>query len=185
MIYCVGPRDKKSIYKDKLCFNVTSRSTDFCKALSPFYLGPVDLYDGWISNTMEAAWQHSKVYEKYTTDGEINDGYWIWAYSGWNSKRPERYPMGKGAKPLYSYWNGTKYGYVDARKNIYIPLYKECALKTEAYYKLKKMYEDGVDFYLWDFDVDYNNKSYEELVNDSTKTFGHGYVLKYMMEGKI
>ena len=87
MIRTIGPRTKKEDYSDSIVVNVTSCSTDFGKALSPFYLGPCKLYDDWVSKTMESAWQYSKVYSKHTTDGEPNDGYWYWASKGWSSAR--------------------------------------------------------------------------------------------------
>lgn len=185
MIRTIGPRTKKADYSDAVVVNVTSCSTDFGKALSPFFLGPCELYDGWSSKTMESAWQYSKVYAQHTTDGQPNDGYWLWASKGWSSSRASRYPMGKGAKPLFSLWNGTKLSYIQARKEIYIPLYKEAARKTEAFKHLKFLNSNGFDLVLWDFDGYESSDSMEHIINDEKRPMGHCFVLKWMLEGRI
>lgn len=184
-ITIIGPRDKKKEYPNSIVINTTSCSSDFGKGLSPFYLGPCNLYDGWISKTVENAWQYSKVYEKHATDGEPNDGYWNWAYSGWNSSKGERYPMGKGAKPLYSLWNGEKLNYIEARRKIYIPVYSEAARKSEAYKQLKDLYDSGENLVMWDFDGYETNLEMEEIINNTKHSMGHAFVLKWMLEGKI
>lgn len=182
-IKIIGPRDKRD--KNSLVINTTSCSKDFGKGLSPFFLGPCNLYDGWISKTVENAWQYSKVYEKYTTNGEPNDGYWNWAYAGWNNKQAERYPMGKNTIPLYSLWNGEKLDYIDARKKIYIPLYEEAVRKTEAYRQLEQVYNDSDELTLWDFDGRGTEESVEEIINNKNKKMGHAFILKWMLEGKV
>lgn len=121
------------------------------RRLSPFFLGPVPLYDGLVAKNVENAWQYSKVpplegqcwscdgltltrrthvsvvqvYKQHTdpVTGEPTAEYWAWAKEGWANPKPVRFPMGRGAKPEYSYWEGKKYGYVAARKKIYCPLY--------------------------------------------------------------
>ena len=185
MIRTIGPRTKKEDYSDSIVVNVTSCSTDFGKALSPFYLGPCKLYDDWVSQTMESAWQYSKVYSKHTADGEPNDGYWYWASKGWSSARAVRYPMGKDAIPLYSFWAGKKYNYIEARRKIYIPLYRDAAKKTEAFSHLKMLHENGINLVLWDFDGYSTTNSMEEIILDPKKKMGHCFVLKWMLEGLL
>lgn len=186
MIFCVGPKDKKITYKDKRVYNVTSCSTDFCKELSPFLLGPVDLYDGYVSKKMENAWQYTKVYEKFTDNGEPTDSYFFWFYNGITKNSADRYPMGRGAKPLYSLWDGEKLDFVNARKKIYIPLYSKLARETSAFLRLKELYERGQDFCLWDYDCwSLDTRPMEKILNDSKISVGHGYILKWMLEGLI
>lgn len=181
MIYVIGPKTKNFDMKHKHFFNVTSHSLDICKELSPFFLGPVKLYDRFVSKNVENAWQYSKVYEKFTENGEPTMEYFLWANLGWTSDKAVRYPMGKSAKPLYSWWDGHKYGYIDARKNIYVKLYKECAEKTDAYKHLKELYLNDESIVLWDFDGRDTTKSMKDVLNDPTKTCGHGVVLKMML----
>lgn len=184
MIYVTGPRDKKKDWSHCLQINVTSHSTDIGKDLSPFFLGPCPLYDGWVSKNVENGWQYAKVYSKFTTDGEPNDGYFYWASKGWNSSRADRYPMGKGAIPEYSYWNGEKLDYITARKKIYIPLYSAAARKTNAYKHLAYL-RDEMDIVLWDFDGYETKNSQAQIMNDKNQNMGHAFVLKWMLEGTL
>ena len=58
---------------------------------------------------MENAWQYSKVYKCFLNNqNEPTEKYFEWAKNGWNSAWANRYPMGKGAIPEYSFWNGEK-----------------------------------------------------------------------------
>lgn len=186
MLYIIGPNHPDPS-KGATVINTTSRSDNWSRGLSPFFAGPVDLYDGYKSLNVENAWQYSKVYEYYTDDqGNPDERYFKWAQDGWNSVRAQRYPMGKGVKPLYSYWAGKQLGYIEARKTIYIPLYSEAVQKTSAFSKLKKMYEESAgDLYLWDFDG-YNHKSlgldYDHIINDPNKSLGHAFVIAMLLE---
>lgn len=169
-----------------LVINTTSRSNDWSRGLSPFFCGPVALYDQFVSQNVENAWQYSKVYEYYLEDdGTVGERYFKWACAGWDSIRAERYPMGKGSYPLYSYWEGKQLSYVEARKNIYIPLYSESVRKTDAFTQLKKLYLTGQDLYLRDFDAHSlapGSFNYWDLWNNPKIKVGHGYVLAMMLE---
>lgn len=187
MIYVIGPQNKAP--DDAVVINTTSRSANWSKGLSPFFLGPVKLYGDYVSQNVENGWQYSKVYSYYLEDDEsVGDRYFSWAKSGWDSKRAERYPMGKGAIPLYSIWDGKKLDYVEARKQIYIPLYSKAVVNTDAFAKLKEVYESNKDIYLWDFDahgLQPETFDYWDLWNNNKIKVGHGYVLAMMLEGII
>ena len=107
-------------------------------------------------------------------------------FSGWGDSHAHRYPMGKGAKPEYSWWNGEKLGYIEARKKIYVPLYYNAVKDTEAYAKLKELYHTEDIVYLWDFDGFDNKKrgmSLKDVINDPSRPMGHAFILKKMLEG--
>ncbi len=185
MIYVISPRDKPP--EGALVINTTSRSNNWSRSLSPFFLGPVDLYAGHKSQNIENAWQYSKVYEYYLEDdGSVGERYFNWAKDGWSSTRANRYPMGKDARPLYSYWDGEKLPYVEARQKIYVPLYAKAVQQTFAFEKLKKMHEEGQDLYLWDFDG-YNHKAcnltYDQVINDPNRKMCHAFVIAMLLEG--
>jgi hypothetical protein len=175
--------------EDALVINTTSRSTNWSRGLSPFFLGPIDLYGNYKSQNIENAWQYSKVYEYFTNDDkEPNESYFKWAEEGWNSKKAERYPMGRGVKPLYSYWDGVKMNYIEARKNIYVPLYAKAVKETLSFKKLKSLYESNENIYLIDFDahnLEPKTFKYIDLLNNENLKFGHGYVLSMLLEGEI
>lgn len=187
MIYVVGPGHKTP--DDALVINTTSRSDNWSRELSPFFLGPVDLYGDYKARNVENAWQFSKVYEYYTDNqGNPDERYFKWAQDGWNDTRAHRYPMGKDVKPLYSYWNGEKLTYVEARKKIYIPLYSQAVKQTHAFDKLKKMHEEGQTLYLWDFDgYDHKacNLSFDQVINNPIRKMGHAFVIDMLLEGYI
>lgn len=184
MINICGPREPRR--KDAI--NTTSRSSDWGRGFSPFFLGPVPTCAGLYSYNMENAWQYAKVYECHVdSKGDPSPDYFAWAKVGWKSQRAHRYPMGKGAKPLYSYWNGKKLTYIEARKAIYIPLYSEAVAKTEAFAKLKEASQNG-DVWLWDFDgYDYRKlgMTLEDVMNCEDRSMGHAFVLAMMLEGVI
>lgn len=181
---------KNNFPKEQVIITV-SKSKNWSRGLSPFILGPCELYDGYIAKTMEAAWQNSKVYpEHYSEEDDIIlDSYWTWAKKGWNNSYAQRYPMGKGAIPKFSYWDGERLTYVEARKKIYIPVYYKAVKNTEAFARLKSEYdkslEEGKDLYLIDFDA-YRHKqlgmSYKEVINCDTRKMGHAFVLAMMLD---
>lgn len=169
--------------------NVTSRSSDWGRGLSPFYLGPVDMYHGIQAQNVENAWQYAKVYEDQVDKYEDpSKDYFIWAVKGFQSKEAHRYPRGKGAVPLYSYWDGKKYDYVTARKKLYVPLYASAVIKTLEWKLLKKEYSKINDKYglaLRDFDVyDSTDLTWKEMIENPNKKFGHGFVLAMMLENQ-
>jgi hypothetical protein len=135
---------------------------------------------------MENAWQYSKVHPEHVGgDIEPGDAYWSWAIAGWHNQRAVRYPMGKGAKPLYSWWNGQKLDYVAARRKIYIPLYAR-AVHEYAYPQFKRLQSIAVysDLTIHDYDA-YNhyklNMSWSDVVNCTERKMGHGFVLALML----
>lgn len=183
-VFVIGFKDVTPI--DAITVNTTSNSTNWSKGLSPFYLGPVDLYDGFTSRNVENAWQFSKVYPgQVNLKQNPNQDYLEWAKKGWNDTWAHRYPMGKGAIPLYSYWDREKLSYIQARKKIYIPLYRDAVIKSEAWTKLKKLNDEDADIYLKDYDG-YNHKklgmSYDEVINLESKKMGHAFVLAMMLD---
>lgn len=100
--------------------DVTSHSKlAFGKQLSPFYLGPVKLYAGYIAQNVENAWQYSKVYKEFVDEkaGTPSEKYFLWAEKGWRQTWADRHPRGKEI-PLYSWWEGQKLDYPSSEKNI-------------------------------------------------------------------
>lgn len=153
--------------------------------LSPFLLGPCDLYSGYKSQNMENGWQYSKVYPEHVgrTDN-IREEYFWWATEGWDNPRAVRYPMGKGRKPLFSLWKGKRLDYIDARKQIYVPLYARCVTQTDTYRKLKIRMKRKGNITLLDYDA-YDHRSLgmtlTDVLNDPTRKMGHAFVLMMLL----
>lgn len=186
----IGPRDGKNPTNDDgvLVYTV-SRATSWSKGLSPFLLGPCKLYGNYFSKNVENGFQFSKVYSEHVgPDGNPTDEYFKWALNGWRDSHAHRYPMGKGSKPEYSWWNGEKLGYIEARKKIYVPLYYNSVKDTEAYAKLKELYHTEDIVYLWDFNGFDNEKrgmTLKDVINDPSRPMGHAFILKKMLEAGV
>ena len=165
--------------------DTTSRATGWSRGLSPFFLGPVDLY-GERAEIVENAWQFSKVYAEHY-DGQFLSSYWTWRARGFADKRAHRYPMGRGRKPLFTLLHDQKLGYVEARRQLYIPIYAEAVSKTEAFAKLKDLVSQH-DVVLQDFDA-YDHRargmSWHDVVGNVHLKMGHAFVLAMMLEGWI
>ena len=171
-------------YKDVNC---TSRSKDWGYGLSPFFLGPIPLYGGRTSLNMENAWQYAKLYKNYADENDNPTAeYWKWAERGWANGIAQRYPMGKGSKPLCSLWDGKKLGYNEARRAIYAPLYAAAVAKTDAFSLLKKACESGSvairDFDGYDHDA--LGMSLDQVMVCESRKMGHVFVLKMLLLGR-
>src|SRR5271166_4140457 len=105
--------------------DTTSKSGDY-SGLSPFLLDATK----YGSKNFENLWQFSKVYPGFAGQGNFPSSKFLaWREKGFEDPIARRYPMGKGAKPLYSIWwnpktlKWEKLDYISARKTIYVPLY--------------------------------------------------------------
>lgn len=179
MIRVIGPRDKSADY-----INTTSRSTNWSRGLSPFFLGPVKLYGKYVARNVENGWQFSKVFLEHDADGAPSKEYFEWAEKGWRDNHAHRYPMGKGKLPLYSYWDGQKLDYVSARKKIYVPLYIAAVQKSDAFKTLLELYKGTEELTLWDFDGYDHRKlgmTLKDVANCADKKMGHAFVLAMLL----
>ena len=187
MLYVEAYKNKDNLPEDAIIINTTSRSNNWTKGLSPFIIPGGHLYGKYFAKNVENAWQAAKVYSQYVDEkGEPTNEYFKWAEKIWASDYAYRYPMGRNAKPLYSYWDGKKFDYIEARKKIYIPLYSRGVIKTEAFKKLLELYRTtDKDIYLIDFDG-YNHKklgiSLNEVANNPNKKMGHGFVIYDLLQ---
>lgn len=179
----IGMRDELD---GDIVLNTTSQSSDWGQAFSPFFLGPVSTYDGRTAQNVENAWQFSKVYRNHVDmRGEPTYDWFDWRTKGWQMARAQRYPMGKVLKPLFSYWDGKKYGYVEARKHIYAPVYSKAVIQTSEFEHLKELYKQGKQIVLRDFDG-YDHiqlgHSLKEVINNPYKKMGHAFVLAMLLQ---
>ena len=169
----------------------TTSGSGLWSGLSPFLLN-VSKYG---SKNFENLWQYSKVYYPEHIDAwnnTPNADWYLWRDKGWNSQKANRYPMGKGRKPRYSYWESQKLTYVQARKNIYAPIYAELVQKTEAFKRLQSLYlslyDDNKPLILRDYDA-YDHikegKTLKQVINDPDRKCGHAFVLAMILTGKL
>ena len=196
MIYVINrfhPNPYGGLYMD-----TTSRGDN--KDLSPFFLGPIQAWDGRTVQNVENYWQYSKVYKEHVIPPqsplnynnplfwEPHPEYFTWRNAGWAKKRAVRYPMGKGAKPLYSYYMGYNLDYISARKQIYVPAYAAAVIHTQSYAILYNAVMAGQDVVLGDFDgYDYikMGMTLKDVANNPKKNTGHAFVIAMLLTGTI
>jgi len=172
-------------YPQAVEVDTTSRGS--FKDLSPFYL-PGGIHDGINVVCFENLWQFAKVYPQYADDGVPTPEYYAWRDAGWRNQRAVRYPMGKGAKPLYSLWKGNKLSYIQARKEIYIPHYAGEVVKTASYAKVYNWLLAGHDVVLRDFDgYDYIRQglTLQQVADDPSRPMGHAFVIAMLLTGSL
>jgi hypothetical protein len=188
MIHVVHWRAKTAHLPPAQLINTTSRSKNWSRGLSPMVLGPVELYGGHEAKNVENAWQYGKVYAEHADErGDPTADYFEWAKLGWAKDWADRYPMGRGRKPLCSWWDGKKLGYVEARKAIYCPLYAAAVEKTEAFKTLREIHEAHDNLYLWDFDGYDHRKldmTWQDVLDCPTRKMGHAFVLAMLLENQ-
>lgn len=185
MIRIIGPRSPR----ESSAINTTSTSPNWSRGLSPFLLGPVPLYAEATERTglthaltVENLWQFAKVYTGPI--GSPPEDYWQWAAKGWASAKAVRYPMGKGAAPSYTYWNGEALNWQQAWRKVYVPAYAHAVVGTAAFAELQRQYQanDG-NITLWDFDgysfLEEGHTFRQAL--DGTRSKGHAMVLAWLL----
>lgn len=161
----------------------TTSSNGEYRELSPFILPAPP------ANNLENLWQFSKVYKKHTMpiDGYPDASWYKWRDWGYSQDRAYRYPMGKGAIPEYSLWDGEKLDYIQARKLIYAPEYAKNVVTTSSFRKLQALYETGIDITLLDYDAYDHTKlgmSLQDVINEPRRKMGHAFVLIMILTGQ-
>ena len=180
-------------YPNAVEVDTTSRGS--FKDLSPFYLGPIQWYDPtWgmmFCRVFENMWQYSKLYPQHAQyiskdNYEPAHEHFTWREAGFMKHRADRYPMGKGAKPLCSLFMGKQLDYICARRMVYIPYYASLVRQTSSYKKLYDWVMAGHDIVLRDFDGydhDSMGMSLAEVANNPKRSMGHAFVIKMLLTG--
>lgn len=138
-----------------------------------------DGYKGYYC--FENYWQSGKVYEGL--DDSRAKQWWKNLKEG---KR--RYPLGKGRKILHSNFDGKIRGYIESRKEVYVPEYYDLIQGREGLLKCLEMVQKGQDVVVYDFDgprdtdgepvcLEVDLKLLRSKIEDPTFPFGHGYVV--------
>ncbi len=165
--------------------NVTSRGINKWKEFSPFMVRPF-YYDNILVQNIENFWQFSKVYEEHIdSNDEIKPEWFEWRLNGWKSKYAYRYPMGKGRKPKFLYWNGDRLTYIEARKKVYFPYYAYSIKDLQIFKDLQTKYLNNEKLAILDFDVyrfDLLGMSLDDVINCETKKAGHGFVIYKLLK---
>ena len=161
-------------YPGAILADVTSKATDSLIKLSPFYPHggiPVPFSGGLTATCVEAIWQGLKVFEGSDVDIHLfkND-------TMKNIKRSVR----KNGKPLghRKGVNGNELlGYIEARKQIYIPTYR-WVLENKVSSIIERMREASKTKTI--ILLDYNTN---QDVDDASKPLSHAFLIKAYIEG--
>ena len=168
------PENILKAYPDAIICDVTSQAKDRLVKLSPFYPHggiPVPFSEGWTATCVEAIWQGLKVFASADVDTEMfkND-------TMKNIKRTVR----RFGKPLghRKGVNGTELlGYIDARKQIYIPTFR-WVLENKVADIIAKMKDAAKTKTIVLLDYDTNSD-----VDNPAKPLSHAYLIKAYIEG--
>jgi len=162
-------------YPDAILADVTSGAKDGLVKLSPFYPHygiPVPYSEGYTATCVEAIWQGLKVFEGADVDVQMfmND-------TMKNIKRT----VHRFGKPLghRKGVNGTELlGYIEARKQIYIPTYRWVLENKVAHIieRLRTASNEGKTIILLDYDTNAD-------VEDPKKPLSHASLIKAYAEG--
>lgn len=176
--------------------------------VSPMLLGPVlDDNNKEYALNIEDGWQCSKVWPFHFVDGDKNDD-WLENWCEWSRRgrfsglaKRHRTPKSTGKKqetdeinpnkPLFSYYQGKRMSYGEARKVMYCRWYAQLAVETDAFKDLYARYQSGEKMVLLDYDgldrnnadqnVDLTPEKLRELIEDDSRPFGHGLVLACLL----
>lgn len=161
-------------YPDAILADVTSQADTRLRELSPFYPHydiPVPFSGGYTATCVEAIWQGLKVFESCDVDVQMfqND-------TMRNIKRTVR----RFGKPLghRKGVHGTELlGYIEARKQIYIPTYK-WVLENKVAWIIEKLREASKTRTIVLLDYDTNAD-----VENAKKPLSHASLIKAYVEG--
>ena len=162
-------------YPDAILADVTSSAKDGLVKLSPFYPHggiPVPFSEGYTATCVEAIWQGLKVFESCDVDVQLfqND-------TMKNIKRTVR----RFGKPL-GHRKGVHgmelLGYIEARKQIYIPTYRWVLENKvpQIIERLREASNSGKTIILLDYDTNAD-------VENARKPLSHASLIKAYVEG--
>ncbi len=162
-------------YPDAILADVTSGSTNDLVKLSPFYPHggiPVPFSDGYTASCVEAIWQGLKVFKEADVDTSL--------FSNSTMKGLKR-TVRRFGEPLghRKGVNGKELlGYIEARKQIYIPTYKWVLENKVATIidKMRKASDEGKIIVLLDYDTNAD-------VENVKKPLSHASLIKAYVEG--
>ena len=162
-------------YPGAIPADVTSAATDGLVKLSPFYPHggiPLPFSEGFTATCVEAIWQGLKVFESCDVDIQMfkND-------TMKNIKRTVR-RFGKPLGHRKGVYGTELLGYIEARKQIYIPTYKWVLENKVANIieRLRTANNEGKTIILLDYDTNAD-------VENAKKPLSHASLIKAYVEG--
>lgn len=176
--------------KDAVAVNVTSAQglrSRYRRDFSPMTEVP-GLYNGY--SCFENYWQSLKRYHGMPAKVEETVAKW-WLRQG---KGKRRCSHTNGYVVSHAQMDDISLGYVDSRKQCYVPKYEALCKDTESAKECKQRRKVGVDQVFFDFDgprdeqgglacVEVTPDSLRAYINNTTHPFGHGWVVAAVVAG--
>lgn len=168
------PENILKVYPDAMIIDVTSKAEGDWVKLSPFYPHggiPVPFSEGVTASCVEAIWQGLKVFELYDVDTSLFQN---------STMKGLKRTVRKFGKPL-GHRKGVKgtelLGYIEARKQIYLPSYKWVLdNKAQDIVKRLRIISKSKTVVLLDYDTNAD-------VEDYRKPLSHASLIKAYIEG--
>lgn len=150
-------------------------------------------------NIFENYWQFSKIFHcdlidvsKPITVENLKDSFWQRRVEGMNLTEGKRraLPKAQYGVPISSYYRGRIMDYISSRHYVYAPLYQRLYSNTPTFLELKRRHDSGENLLIvgpdgGDHTIPLTLDYFNQLINDSSKIFGHELVLCAMLLGKI
>jgi len=171
-IKIIGPGSRR----EPTVIDVSVRARGWANGLAPSHCGPVALYGGHSSSNVENAYQFCKVLPEFIKEGSVLPAYFKWAKKGWSYKRLAKVEGGE-----FILWDGKRYSAVEARTQVYIPLYRDTVKNSRAWAALKTAYAQNPNLVLWDSAVKADNRTVRQAIEDIDSPLSHGYILAMML----
>lgn len=158
---------------------IINPSTKQWKGLLPSNVGPCQMYGGNIAINTERAWISTEVHLEHTENGQPTGDYYSWSKlyrEGLDDTIPES-PI------LYNIWHSRKLGIIEARKEIFAPLYIKSVTTTKSWANLKELYSKArKQIAIRDpSSYDLKGKSLTQALYDHKKPFGFSFLLMMLL----
>ena len=171
--------------ENSITLNVTSMQSKTRAERRDF--SPMNLGKGYKGfHCFENFWQAGKVYADIDRNKQIK--WWLSQKKG-----IRRYPGTKEKKVMYANYDGRIVTYIQSRKEVYVPEYYDLMIKTKSFKKYLELSKTNV-IVVVDFDgprgphgelmcLPLTKELLIEKINDTTKSFGHGYIIAGALVG--
>jgi hypothetical protein len=182
----IGRRFSFPVYLGYKNICIANRTRSKTKELASINMGPITKPS---VNDLFTLWMKSKICDE---DFDQNGDY-IKSYLRRISERNEfEYSTDidyrKDRKTLFYYWQGKELNEIEARREIFCPLYVEFARETDSFRKIKKLLEDGYNVQLigydtvsWSSAYDPDGQLLKDIFNDPSTLFSNAHVLAGML----
>lgn len=164
--------------------------------LSPMKLGPVVDENGLRSLLFENYWQFSKywksadhIYLSGSNAGQPTPKWFAFRGKGFALTKGKRrpLPLREYGRPDGAIYNDRVYGYLESRKEIYVPFYAQLIRDLPAIAALKEMIRNGENLMIVDNDgpprslypngMEMTEENWRKMIDDALFPFGHGYIV--------